>query len=155
MLNSMWRHINSASSGSKRGRQAALRRENARFSAGRGEYMVTDRTHWDWRFLPEQQAFHVHAMATISQELYAATSAWWGGLQRSTDGGSQWQVVYEHATKEGYVSRITALAALDGVLYLGLTDYTGSGPKLLRLVGGKVEPGESQSNCNLLIRYNS
>ncbi len=37
--------------------------EDPRSSTGRGEFMVTDGDRWTWHFLPQGQAFHVHAMA--------------------------------------------------------------------------------------------
>jgi len=107
--------------------------EDSRFSAGRGEFALTDGQRWQWRLLPQGEVFHVHAMAAVEDTLYAATSAWRGGLQRSTDGGETWTIVYDHPTPEKRVSRITDLAVLNGTLYAGLTSYTQAGPKLMRL----------------------
>ncbi len=114
--------------------------EDPRFSAGRGEYMVTNGRDWQWRALPEGTAFHVHAMAGVGESLVAATSAWRAGLQRSDDGGVTWGVIYDHATEPGSVSRITSLAALGGTLYAGLTAWAQDGVKLLGLAEGAVEP---------------
>ena len=114
--------------------------EDARFSAGRGEYAVTDGQRWTWRALSEGETFHIHAMGALGNTLYAATSAWRGGLQRSTNSGRTWTVVYDHPTEERRVSRITNLAVLDGTLYAALTSYTQAGPKMLRLENGKLTP---------------
>ncbi len=107
--------------------------EDARFSAGRGEYAVTNGRLWQWRVLPEGQVFHIHAMAGRGKTLFAATSAWRGGLQRSDDAGESWKIVYDHPTPAGRVSRLTSLALLGDTLYAGLTSYTDEGGKLLRL----------------------
>lgn len=112
--------------------------EDPRFSAGRGEYMVTNGRDWQWRALPAARAFHLHAMASLGGRLFAATSAWRAGLQRSGDRGTSWEVLYDHPTEDGTVSRITTLAALDGMLYAGLTAWAQPGIKLLRLDGDSL-----------------
>ena len=90
--------------------------EDARFSAGRGEYAVTNGRLWRWRVLPEGQVFHLHAMAGRGKTLFAATSAWRGGLQRSADGGESWKIIYDHPTPIGRVSLLTSLALLGDTL---------------------------------------
>lgn len=107
--------------------------EDARFSAGRGEYAVTNGDLWQWRVLPEGQVFHVHAMAASVNTLFAATSAWRGGLQRSDDAGASWRIVHDYPTPAGRVSRFTALAFLDDILYAGLTSHVDKSSKLYRL----------------------
>ena len=62
--------------------------EDARFSPGRGEFMVTDGKNWRWYVLPEGRAFHTHAMAALGGTLYAASSAWRARLLRSRDLGA-------------------------------------------------------------------
>lgn len=110
--------------------------EDSRFSPGRGEFMVTNGRDWRWGLLPEGRAFHVHAMTSSGGALYAAPSAWVARLQRSTDGGTNWNLLYEHPTPESRVSRITALEDFKGTLYGGLVAwYRSSGPKLLRWDG--------------------
>ena len=111
--------------------------EDPRFSIGRGEYMVTDGTRWRWAILPTGEVFHVHAIAASQSALYAATSAWRAGIQRSDDGGATWRVVYDHPTPPGLVSRITALAVMDGIVYAALSAPE-DGAKLLRLAGDGV-----------------
>lgn len=113
--------------------------EDPRFSAGHGEYGVTNGREWRWRLLPNGEVFHVHAMATSGTALFAATSAWRAGLQRSDDGGNSWRIVYEHPTPGGRVSRFTSLAVLHGRLYAGLTAFDEEGPKLLGMAGGTLE----------------
>lgn len=107
---------------------------------GRGEYVVTNGREWRWRILPEGQVFHVHAMATSGGRLFAATSAWHAGLQRSDDGGVTWRPFYDHSTPSGLVSRMTTLAVLDGTLYAGLTAFGDSSVKLFRVEGDIVRP---------------
>lgn len=110
--------------------------EDARFSPGRGEFAVTNGHDWKWGLLPEGQAFHVHAMTSSGGTLFAAPSAWKALLQASPDGGTNWNVVYEHPTPDRRVSRITALADLNGVLYGGLVAwYRSTGGKLIRWDG--------------------
>jgi hypothetical protein len=111
--------------------------EDPRFSVGRGEYMVTDGTRWRWAILPTGEIFHVHAIAASHGALYAATSAWRAGIQRSDDGGATWRVVYDRPTPPGLVSRITALAVMDGIVYAALSAPE-DGAKLLRLAGDGV-----------------
>lgn len=114
--------------------------EDPRFSTGRGEYMVTNGQEWQWGILPHGQVFHVHAMATHQNSLFAATSAWRAGLQRSDDQGATWKVIYDHPTPPGLVSRITTVAFLGNTLYAGLTTFYEEGIKLLRLAGDTIQP---------------
>lgn len=114
--------------------------EDARFSTGHGEYLVTNGAEWGWRVLPEGQVFHIHAMAASGGALFAATSAWRAGLQRSDDAGAHWRIEYDHPTPPGLVSRLTALAVLDGTLYAGLTAYAEPGAKLLEMSTGTFWP---------------
>ncbi len=114
--------------------------EDARFSAGRGEFAITDGRAWRWSWLPHQQVFHAHAAATSGSELYVATSAWRAGIQRSRDLGRSWELLYVHPTPSGRVSRFTTLAVLDGTPYAGLTSRSQPGPKLFRLQRGAAEP---------------
>lgn len=117
--------------------------EDPRFSALRGEYMVTDGAAWRWHALADGLAFHVHAMANLGGKLCAATSAWRAGLQVSDDGGATWRILYDHPTPESRVSRITALEAAHSTLYAGLTDRRVPGPRLLRLEGDTLVPAEA------------
>ncbi len=114
--------------------------EDPRFSTGHGEYLVTNGLEWQWRILPDGEVFHVHAMAARRGALFAATSAWRGGLQRSDDDGATWRVSYDHPTPPGSVSRLTTLAVLDGALYAGLTAPGREGVKLLTMVGDTLRP---------------
>jgi len=112
--------------------------EDPRWSMGRGEFMVTNGQGWQWRFLPEILNFHVHAMASHKGALYAATSAWRAGLQRSRDGGRSWTVLHHHGNPISRVSRIVALTSHGGRLYAGLFARYRVAPSLLRLEGGKL-----------------
>ena len=114
--------------------------EDARFSAGHGEYAVTNGRLWRWRLLPNGEAFHIHAMAGRGNTLYAATSAWRGGLQRSDDQGASWKIIYDHATPEKRVSRLTSLALLGDKLYAGLTGYNNDEETLFRLAQDTLVP---------------
>ena len=113
--------------------------EDARFSARKGEYMVTNGRDWQWRVLPDGEVFHVHAMATHRGALIAATSAWRAGLQRSEDGVT-WHVTYDHPSPPRTVTRITTLATLGNTLYAGLTEHRQKGSKLLKWVGDTLHP---------------
>ncbi len=114
--------------------------EDPRFTVGLGEYMVTDGKEWRWHTLPHGRTFHVHAMASLNGSLYAATSAWRAKLQISEDQGKNWRIIHDHPTAEGRVTRITALKAFNNMLYAGLTDRNGDGPRLLRLDGENLVP---------------
>ena len=115
--------------------------EDPRFSAGRGEFMVTNGQEWKWGLLPAGQAFHLHAMASSGETLYAAPSAWTAQLQSSVDGGTTWTELYEHPTPSRRVSRITSLAVLNGTLYGGLVaPHERTGGKLLQWNGTTFVP---------------
>ncbi len=114
--------------------------EDPRGSVGRGEFMVTNAKGWRWGFLPEGFAFHIHAMAAHKGALYAATSAWRAGLQRSTDGGVSWKVLYNHGNPRTQISRIVALVSAGGELYAGLYARYRVGVSLLRLEGDTLRP---------------
>ena len=114
--------------------------EDSRSSNGRGEFMVTDAKRWTWHLLPDAQVFHVHAMIAHRGALYAATSAWRAGLQRSDDGGRTWRVIYEHRSAPGTVSRFTSLAVFGGEVFAGLTNWSAEGVKLYRVTEDAAEP---------------
>ena len=109
--------------------------EDSRMSLGRGEFMVTNSSTWRWHMLPQGLTFHIHAMAALDGRLFAATSAWRGGLQVSADQGRSWRVAYDHPTPDGFVSRFTVLATHNGTLYAGLTAWREDGPRLFRYDG--------------------
>jgi hypothetical protein len=117
--------------------------EDSRFSTGRGEFALTDGRDWRWSWLPEQQVFHLHAATAVDGTVYVATSAWRAGLQRSADLGATWEVLYDHPTPARRVSRFTALAALDGAVFAGLTSHTQPGAKLFRFQAGVTVPVRS------------
>ena len=102
--------------------------------------MVTNGREWRWGLLPEGRAFHVHAMTSSGGKLYAAPSAWVARLQSSDDGGNNWRLMQKYHTPKRSVSRITALADLNGKLYGGLVAwYRSKGAKLLRWTGSTFE----------------
>ncbi len=115
--------------------------EDPRASVGWGHIAVTDGARWKLRVMPGgPPMFHVHAMAALRGQLYAATSAWRAGLHRSTDGGLNWRQLYDHATPDRQISRITALAGFDGRLFGLLSERRDGAPHaaLLMLEGGRV-----------------
>jgi hypothetical protein len=114
--------------------------EDPRFSADRGEYMVTNGKDWQWRILPEGEAFHLHTIATDGTALFAGTGAWAGRLQRSPDSGKTWEVVYEYPTPTRQVSRITQLATMNERLYVGVTARHETDPKLFRWSQDTLQP---------------
>lgn len=101
--------------------------------------MVTNGEDWQWHLLPDGEAFHVHAMAAKGEVLYAGTGAWAGGLQRSTNGGTRWELLYEYPTPPRQVSRITALASFRNELYVGVTALHERSTKLFRWQEGELE----------------
>jgi hypothetical protein len=105
--------------------------EDARGSAGIGEFLATDGTQWDWRQIPGVRAFHAQAFHADEGTLHAGLSAWQAVIARSDDGGVSWRIVYRHTTEERRVSRITAFATLGGRLFAGLTSRMQLAPKLL------------------------
>ncbi len=117
--------------------------EDARSSAGRGEFMVTDGRDWAWHLLPERQVFHIHAMLGHRGTLFAATSAWRGGLQRSDDGGHSWRLLYEYPSPPRTVNRFTELARLGDEVFAALTAWREEGVKLFRLSAEGAAPIEA------------
>ncbi len=114
--------------------------EDPRFAADRAEFAVTNGTDWAWRVLPEVEAYHMHAMAALDGKLYAATSAWRAGLQVSADNGTSWQLLYDHPTPKGQVSRISSFATFQGRLYAGLSQRRQLGQRVLTLTEEGVVP---------------
>lgn len=115
--------------------------EDSRWSPGRGEYMVTDGRRWRWGLLRDGQAFHVHAMAAHDGALYAAPSAWRALVERSTDGGTNWKVVYRYPAPDRTVSRIVTLHGLGGALYAGVSaSHNRRASKLLKWSGAGFAP---------------
>ena len=114
--------------------------EDPRFSADRAEYAVTNGADWAWRVLPGVEAYHLHAMAALDDKLYAATSAWQASLQTSADKGASWQMLYDHPTPKGHVSRISSFATFRGRLFMGVTQRRSLGPRILTLTEEGVVP---------------
>ena len=108
--------------------------EDARVEPGIGAFDVTDGERWDHGLIPTELAFHVHAMAAIGGDLYAAPSAWKGSIARSDDGGGTWRTVYLHPTPDRRVSRITSLVALGDRLFGTLN--APEGRRLIRVDDG-------------------
>jgi len=44
--------------------------EDSQFSAGRGEFAVTNGKAWRWGLLLEGRAFHVHAMNVVGRQAF-------------------------------------------------------------------------------------
>jgi hypothetical protein len=112
--------------------------EDARVEPGIGAFDVTDGERWEHGLIPTEQAFHVHAMVTTGNSVYAAPSAWKGSIARSDDGGATWRTVYLHPTPERRVSRITSLIATDHGVYGTLN--APEGRRLIRVDDGSGEP---------------
>ncbi len=92
--------------------------EDPRASVGWGHIAVTDGKSWQLRVMPgDLPMYHVHAMAGLDGQLYAATSAWRAGLHRSVDGGLRWRQFYDHPTPDRQLSRIHRLAGFGGRLF--------------------------------------
>ncbi|MEA5462589.1 hypothetical protein [Leptothoe sp. PORK10 BA2] len=106
--------------------------EDPRFSADLGEYMVTNGDQWQWHILPQGEAFHVHAMASHGDALWASTGAWSGGVQRSSDGGKTWGLVYGYPTPARRVSRVTNLVSSGDQLFAEVMAVHEQGSKVLR-----------------------
>ena len=113
--------------------------EDARATTGGGEFSVTNGRDWVKNILAEAVVFHVHAMVSLGSQLFAATSAWRAGFQRSSDGGLTWNVVYDHDTPDGRVSRITSAVEFDNGIYAGLNSNSQPGSKLLRWKNETIE----------------
>tara|TARA_B100000676_G_scaffold284942_1_gene313100 strand:+ start:30654 stop:32279 length:1626 start_codon:yes stop_codon:yes gene_type:complete len=115
--------------------------EDSRFSPGHGEFMVTNGTEWNWHLIPKGRAFHTHVMHADANRLYAGISAWVAKIVVSEDGGTSWKKFYEYPTPDGRVSRITAMAHMNGTLFAGVTTwYDKTQPKLLMRSGNEFAP---------------
>jgi hypothetical protein len=112
--------------------------EDARAGPGVGAFDVTDGGRWEHGLVPTAQAFHIHAMVSVDGYLYAAPSAWKASIARSADGGATWAGLYLHPTADRKVSRITALASLNGQVFgtLGAPE----GRQLIRVDDGSGTP---------------
>ena len=58
----------------------------------------------------------------------------------SADNGATWQVLYDHPTPKGQVSRISSFATFQGRLYAGLTQRRRLGQRILTLTEEGVVP---------------
>lgn len=114
--------------------------EDARFSMGLGEYMITNGAQWRWRVVAGMRAFHAHAMLKIGNRLYAVTGAFHGRLAVSGDDGASWRELYRSRDRKGSFSRVVSLARFRGSLYAGLYSQAEPGIKLLRLEDGTLKP---------------
>jgi hypothetical protein len=87
-------------------------------------------------------------MAALDGKLYAASSAWRAGLQVSADNGATWQVLYDHPTPKGQVSRISSFATFQGRLFAGLTQRRRLGQRILTLTEEGVVPALGWPNAH-------
>ncbi|MFN0302235.1 MAG: alpha/beta fold hydrolase [Burkholderiales bacterium] len=107
--------------------------EDGRFSAGHGEYMVTNGSDWRWRAVPTRRIPHVQTMHGLGAMLYAGSGGFIAALHGANDGGITRRALYSHRNAPDPYSRIISLGDLDGVLHVGLqTDKTNT-IKLLHL----------------------
>jgi hypothetical protein len=113
--------------------------EDPRLSTN-GEYAVTNGKDWQWHYIPEGEIFHTHVMVDYQGALFVGTGAWSGELLRSNDRGLTWQLLYQHPTPSGNVSRITDLKTFRDKLYGGLTALRDPGAKLLEWTGETFNP---------------
>lgn len=111
--------------------------EDARFSAGRGEFMVTNGRDWQWRELPYRPVLHLHAMLAHGGFLYAATGGFSAALYRSADLGKSWTPVYQHRNAAGSFSRLLSLRVFSGRVYVGLYASDEPGVKLGQVSAGR------------------
>ncbi len=83
--------------------------EDSRLFGDWGEFQITNGKGWRTGAIPFGGIFHIHAMAAKGQRLYAATSAWQGGVYVSNDRGRTWRNLYLHPRSETGFSRIVTL----------------------------------------------
>lgn len=115
--------------------------EDPRASMRWGHIAVTNGTEWQLRVMSGgPRMYHVHAMAELGGQLYAATSAWRAGLHASSDGGQSWRQMYDYPTPEGHITRIISLAGYKGKLFGAVVHRRAGAPRfsLLMLDGKKV-----------------
>jgi hypothetical protein len=104
--------------------------EDPRASVGWGHIAVTDGITWQLRVMQgDLPMYHVHAMASLDGQLYAATSAWRAGLHRSLDGGLRWRQFYDHPTPDRQLSRIHELAGFGGRLFGTVVEHRDGTPR--------------------------
>lgn len=113
--------------------------EGPRASMGRGEYMVTNGRDWQWRVLPRALAFHTHAMVQVGGDLYASFAAWRTGLARSSDRGSNWNILPLYPSPANDVTRLDVLANFLGTVYGGLYTPGRRGANLVRLAQNRFD----------------
>lgn len=114
--------------------------EDARFSSGHGEYMLTNGRDWQWQSLPNPGVLHLHTMRNHRGGLYAGSGGFVAMLHRSDDEGVTWRTLYTHQNAPNSFSRLISLGELGGVLYAGLQTGEGNSVKLLMLRGEQLLP---------------
>lgn len=131
--------------------------EDARFSVGRGEFMVTDGHAWQWReFTARRRILHLHALLSHDGALYAGSGGFTATLNRSDDAGVTWRQVTEHRNAPNSFSRILSLTTLGNVVYAGLFASSERGVKLQRLENGTlgaVPDWPAGESADALTRY--
>ena len=114
--------------------------EDSRFSAGVGEYYVTDGVEWEWHQAHRARAIHFHAFHAHDGRLFAAAAAWNGLLYASRNGLDGWRLIYNHPTSSGRITRINGLSAFQDRLFAGGFSQSLLEHYLFRLDGDTLRP---------------
>ena len=113
--------------------------EDPRRSAGRGEYVRTDGSRYEWRSFVDGRAFHVHAMGNCHGRLLAVTGAFTGQIQAYDE---QWRLLDDYPKGEAGFSRLVSIMQFGNECLFGAMARRDSRPKLLRLDGSDLVPVE-------------
>ena len=116
--------------------------EDSRFSPGHGEFMVTNGRDWGWRVIPKGRAIPYPCddcdRGHDRRGRFLPGRRSWGFPMTGGRAGP-WPMSTRRRDRR--VSRITALANLDGRIFAGVTTwYDDHGPKLLRMGINGVTP---------------
>lgn len=95
---------------------------------GWGEITATDGENWRLFVVrSDVPSFHIHALASARDRLFASSSAWVAGIDVSEDGGLTWRRIHSRQSPNGGIARVLDLVSDGRIVYGPALQWTAAG----------------------------